>query len=125
GLEGPLGRFLLKAGSVEKARPVLEKKSREITTEEDAKAAFELALCYKKEQDWEGACRLWQKLAEYSSFPTLRLLALRELAMFHEHRKKEYPAAMAYAQKASPISNSWLQADFARRRERLQGKISR
>lgn len=128
GLESPLGRFLLKAGSAEKARPVLEKKSKEIKTEEDAKAAFELALCYKKEQNWEAACRLWQKLAEESTFPTPRLFALRELAMFYEHRKKEYPAAFACTQKAakpSPISNSWLRADFARRRERLEGKLSR
>ncbi|MCI0330864.1 MAG: ribonuclease H-like domain-containing protein [candidate division Zixibacteria bacterium] len=128
GLESPLGRFLLKAGSVEKARPVLERKSKEIRTEEDARAAFELSLSYKKEQNWEAACRLWQKLAEESTFPVQRLLCLRELAMFYEHRKKEYPTAFACAQqaaKSSPISNSWLQADFARRRERLEGKLSR
>ncbi|HXF48279.1 MAG TPA: ribonuclease H-like domain-containing protein [Verrucomicrobiae bacterium] len=128
GLEAPLGRFLLKAGSVEKARPVLEKKAKEIRTEEDAKAAFELALCYKKEKNWEAACRLWQKLSEQPVFPIQSLFALRELAMFYEHRKREYPAAFACAQQAAksyPISNSWLQADFARRRERLEGKLSR
>jgi len=128
GLEAPLGRFLLKAGSVEKARPVLEKKAKEIRTEEDAKAAFELALCYKKEQNWEGACRLWQKLSNQTNFSTQRLFAFRELSMFYEHRKKEYPAAMAYTQQAAksyPISNSWLQADFERRAQRLEGKLSR
>jgi uncharacterized protein YprB with RNaseH-like and TPR domain len=128
GLESPLGRFLLKAGSTEKARPVLEKKSKEIKTEEDAKAAFELALCYKKEKNWEAACRLWQKLSEQPVFPIQSLFALRELAMFYEHRKKEYPAAFActkQAAKSSPISNSWLQADFTRRRERLEAKLSR
>ncbi len=128
GLEGPLGRFLLKAGNTAKARPLLEKKTKEIRTEEDAKAAFELALCYKKEQNWEGACRLWQKLTELSIFPSQRLFALRELAMFYEHRKSEYSAALAYAQKAaksSPTSNSWLQADFERRTQRLAGKLAR
>ena len=128
GLEGPLGRFLLKAGSAEKARPVLEKKSKEIKTEEDARAAFELALFYKKERNWEAACRLWQKLSEQPAFSIQSLFALRELAMFYEHRKKEYPAAFACTQKAakpSPISNSWLQADFERRAQRLEGKLSR
>jgi tetratricopeptide (TPR) repeat protein len=128
GLESPLGRFLLKAGSAEKARPVLEKKAKEIKTEEDARAAFELALFYKKERNWEAACHLWQKLSEQLVFPIQSLFALRELAMFYEHRKKEYPAAFActkQAAKSSPISNSWLQADFTRRRERLEAKLSR
>ncbi len=128
GLESPLGRFLLKAGNVEKARPVLEKTTKEIRTEENARAAYELSLSYKKEQNWEAARRLWRKLTEQSTFPIQRLFALRELAMFYEHRKKEYPAALACAQKAaipSPIPNTWLQTDFARRRERLEDKLSR
>ena len=126
GLESPLGRFLLKAGSVEKARPILEKTVREIKTEENARACFELSLSYKKEQNWEAACRLWQTLAEKTGFPTQQLLALRELAMFYEHGKKEYPAAFAHAQKAAKSfsgSNTWLQADFARRTRRLEGKL--
>lgn len=126
GLESSLGRFLLKAGSAEKARPVLERKSKDIRTEEDARAAFELSFCYKRERNWEAACRLWQKLAEEAAFPTQRLFALRELAMFYEHRQKEYPAALAWAEKASklpPASHAWLQADFTRRRARLQNKL--
>ena len=128
GLESPLGRFLLKAGSVEKARPILEKTVREIKTEENARAAFELSISYKKEKNWEAACRLWQQLAEQSAFPIQRLFSLRELAMFYEHRTKEYPSALACAQKAaksSPASNSWLLADFTRRTQRLEGKLSR
>ncbi len=128
GLESPLGRFLLKAGNTEKARPVLEKTVREIKTEENARAAFELSLCYKKEKNWEAACRLWQKLSDQASFPIQRLFAFRELAMYYEHKKKDYPVAMACAQnasKVSPITNSWLQADFARRKGRLEGKLSR
>ncbi|MGH8004723.1 MAG: ribonuclease H-like domain-containing protein, partial [Limisphaerales bacterium] len=128
GLESPLGRFLLKAGSVAKACPVLEKTVREIKTEENARAAFELSLCYNKEKNWEAACRLWQKMAEQPAFPAQRLLSLRELAMFYEHRNKEFPAALACAQKAtasSPTFNTWLQTDFARRTQRLEGKLSR
>ncbi|MCI0595478.1 MAG: hypothetical protein L0Z48_02930, partial [candidate division Zixibacteria bacterium] len=128
GLEGPLGRFLLKAGNTAKARPLLEKKAKEIKNEEDARAAFELSLSYKKERDWETACRLWKILAEGSTFPTPRLFALRELAMYYEHRKREYPAAFACTQqaaKSSYISNSWLKADFERRTQRLAGKLAR
>jgi hypothetical protein len=125
GFESPLGRFLLKAGSVEKARPILEKTSEKTDSEERAKAAFELSLAYKREQNWEAACRLWEKLADQTNCQTARLLALRELAMFCEHRKKEYPAALKHTQKAVPgaDSNRWLREDFQRRRERLEKKF--
>jgi len=126
GLESPLGRFLLKAGSVEKARPVIERITEKIQTEEQARAAFELSLAYKREENLESAARLWEKLANQTNSPTARLLALRELAMHSEHRRKEYPVALAYAKKAvfnREISNQWLQGDFARRRERLEGKL--
>lgn len=126
GLEAPLGRFLLKAGSVAKARPMLEKTAQTILTEEQARACFELSLSYKRERNWSAACRLWQKLAEGADYPTERLFALRELAMFYEHRQKEYPAALACAQQASQsstVANTWLQSDFARRMARLQEKL--
>jgi uncharacterized protein YprB with RNaseH-like and TPR domain len=127
GFESPLGRFLLKAGSMEKARTVLEKSAENIDSEEQVRAAFELSLAYKREQSWEAACRLWEKLANQANFPTARLMALRELAMFCEHRKKEYPAALEHTHKAvskGDGSNPWLQEDFERRRERLQKKLA-
>ncbi len=126
GLESPLGRFLLKAGRAAKARPLLEKSTQTINTEEAARACFELSLFYKREQNWNSACRLWQKLAEEPAFPVQRLLALRELAMFYEHRKKEYSAAFLCAQtaaKSAPASSAWLQVDFARRSKRLASKL--
>lgn len=126
GFESPLGRFLLKAGSVEKARPFLEKTLEKVETEEQARAAFELSLAYKREENWEAACRLWEKLANQVKFSTARLLALRELAMFCEHRKREYPAALEHTHKAvskPDISNQWLREDFERRKERLQKKL--
>lgn len=128
GFESPMGRFLLKAGSVEKAQTILERAAKEIKTEEQARFAFELSLTYKRRENWEAAWRLWEKLANQANFATPRLLALRELAMFCEHRKKEYPAALNYTTKAtfgSEISTRRLQADFERRRERLQSKLSR
>ncbi|MNE58886.1 hypothetical protein D3C80_1539460 [compost metagenome] len=58
-----------------------------------------LAARDKKAGNWERAVLLWQKAILHSStkFGTLALEASVELAMYYEHKKKDYVTALGYA----------------------------
>ena len=57
------------------------------------------------------------------------LLALRELAMHHEHRSRDLPASLEAVERALGLLSSAApgraMADFARRHERLLQKLAR
>ena len=60
-----------------------------------------LAQRDKRAGNWERAVLLWQKAAacmEQALAPTWE--AHVELAMFHEHKRRDYPAALLYAEEA-------------------------
>jgi uncharacterized protein YprB with RNaseH-like and TPR domain len=86
-------------------------------------AKKKLATHFKKTQDWEKAIRLWQEM-------TLRdqLSSFRELAMYYEHKAKDYQKAKALAEEglalAMQLSRTY-ESDFSHRLERLKTKIAR
>ncbi len=82
-----------------------------------------LSTLQKRRGDLQTALRLWQQAAE-NNHP----FALLELAKHAEHRQKDYPAALAYAQKAQALlaADSSLPS-YARQhwQTELQKRISR
>jgi tetratricopeptide (TPR) repeat protein len=85
-----------------------------------------LAARAKRCGDREAAAALWERAAREGDD-----LALRELAMHWEHRRRDYSAALELVEEAlerfggqdSPRSRRFV-TDFARRRDRLRRKLS-
>lgn len=86
-------------------------------------AKIKLASHFKKNREWEKALRLWTEM-----MPHNRLECYRELAMYYEHKEKDYAKASEVVLEGLALANggpSSLQADFSRRIERLRQKIER
>lgn len=86
-------------------------------------AKLKLASHFKKSREWDKALSLWSEM-----IPLHRLECFRELAMYYEHREKDYVKAREVVREglalAGEASRS-LQEDFSRRLERLRQKIER
>lgn len=89
-------------------------------------ALLRLAQRAKRGGDLARAVTLWEQAAAEGD-----LLALRELAMHHEHRRRDYAAALALTERGHALADPddpgvrRAAADFQRRRARLLGKLRR
>lgn len=89
-------------------------------------ALLALALRAKRSGDHDAALRLWEQAAGQGD-----RRALREVAMHHEHRRRDYPSALAVVERSlgaarvAGASDVRFEADLARRRDRLARKIHR
>ena len=92
-----------------------------LTEKVELEAKKKLAAYFKRNQDWEKAAGLWQEMA-----PLEQLFCFRELAMYHEHRRKDLRAAADIAERglerAAGVS-PFYEADFSHRLERLRAKL--
>jgi uncharacterized protein YprB with RNaseH-like and TPR domain len=86
-----------------------------------------LAARAKRSGDHEQALRLWEQAAEQGD-----RRALRELAMHHEHRLRDYSAALAVVEQSLGLADPALAAtdrrflfDLTRRRRRLLAKLGK
>jgi lipopolysaccharide biosynthesis regulator YciM len=86
-------------------------------------AKTKLASHFKRNRDWPRAIRLWQEMAPFN-----QLTSYRELAMYYEHKERDYKKAREVAEEglaaASGTSRS-LEKDFSHRLERLKRKLER
>lgn len=86
-------------------------------------AKKKLAHYFKHQREWEQAVRLWEEIT-----PLGHLASFRELAMYYEHREKDYARARQLAEEgfvlAQGVSSAYSR-DFARRLERLTRKLAR
>lgn len=86
-------------------------------------ARKKLAFYFKKHQEWEKAVRLWQEMT-----PLRQLFCFRELAMYYEHRAKDYVRAKQASEEglclADGVSRVYEQ-DFSHRLDRLRRKTNR
>jgi hypothetical protein len=88
-------------------------------------ALVRLASRAKRARDHDRAAELWKQAADAGD-----LLALRELAIHHEHRSHDLAASLAAVDQALGVleergSVGRVVSDLARRRERVQGKLAR
>jgi len=92
-----------------------------LSEEVAALARLKLAAHFKKSRDWERAIGLWQEMT-----PLTRLTCYRELAIYYEHKEKDYEKARWAAEEgmtAAAGSSRSLEMDFSRRLERIRQKI--
>jgi uncharacterized protein YprB with RNaseH-like and TPR domain len=86
-------------------------------------AKMKLASHFKKNRDWAKAISLWQEMT-----PLNQLTSYRELAIYYEHRERDYEKARQAAEgglTAATGSSRSLEKDFSHRLERLKHKIER
>jgi len=79
-----------------------------------------LAWHWKRCQRWEKAVAIWQDLA-----PLGKLYCFRELAMYYEHRLRDYERASEVAREGLSVAqgvSKIYEQDFRRRLERLREK---
>ncbi len=86
-------------------------------------AKMKLASHFKKKREWEKALSLWTEISSFN-----RLDCFRELAIYYEHREKDYQKAREVALEGLALAEGAprsLREDFSRRLERLQQKMRR
>ena len=86
-------------------------------------AKRKLSYYFKKNQDWEKAISLWQEMS-----PLNQLFCHRELAMYYEHKLKDYAEAKRIAEEGLALSmgvDNAYEKDFSHRLERLKIKLRR
>jgi len=84
-------------------------------------AKMKLASHFKRSGDWTQAVSLWEEMTAFSP-----LTCCRELAIYYEHRERDYEKARQLAAEgltaAAGVSKN-LEKDFSHRLERLQRKL--
>jgi uncharacterized protein YprB with RNaseH-like and TPR domain len=117
-------KVLEKRGELERSVDYIRRALEGSLSEEIALLAKKkLAQHFKRNQEWEKAISLWQEMT-----PQNQLFCFRELAMYYEHKGKDYPKAKEIAEEglalAMGISRAY-EEDFAHRLERLRARILR
>lgn len=85
-----------------------------------------LSLRYKKSGDWERATALWEEMVDNTSLTRDSLFSFRELAMYFEHREKNFEKARRYAEEGMVASFGFspgYENDFRKRLERIKVKL--
>jgi len=87
-------------------------------------AARELSLLYKRQDQWPAAVAIWEEMVRRDGED---LFALVELAKWCEHRRRDFEQALALTVSACSCAGRLSpqeRADLARRRERLERKLT-
>src|SRR5258706_13603561 len=77
-------------------------------------AQLELAGLHARAAEWEKALPLWEQLAGTNSF-----CAMESLAKYHEHRQRDYQAALRWTERMATFADDRTIDAVAKRRARL------
>lgn len=117
-------KVLEKTGEIDKSAQFIRRALEGRLSEEIALLAKKkLASYFKKNQEWEKAISLWQEMT-----PANQLFCFRELAMYYEHKEKDYKKAKEIAEEGLALARGVsriYEEDFGHRLERLRGRITR
>lgn len=119
-----IGRLYESAGDLERSVELFEKALEgDLSCEVSVQVRTKLGRHFKKNRAWDKAVPLWQGAAGGNAFSSCR-----ELAMYYEHREKNYEEAIRAAEEglvlAMGVSPQYEQ-DFRKRLERLKDKVRR
>ena len=81
-----------------------------------------LSYFYKKTQQWEKAIALWEELTYYGE-----IHPLRELAIYYEHREKNFIKAKEIVEQAldNEHLNEYYKKDFEKRLMRIERRLKK
>lgn len=89
-------------------------------------AKKKLSLFFKRNEEWDKAVSLWKEITSRETPSREQLFSLRELAMYMEHKQKNYEEAKKVAEEGLVLSmgfSTYYEKDFSYRLQRLQKKI--
>jgi uncharacterized protein YprB with RNaseH-like and TPR domain len=116
-----VARFFERHGDTSTSTALLEKALEgRLSTEVSHTARKKLSGHFKKKQDWDKAVSLWQGMGGEQTY------SYRELAMYYEHKAKNYEEAIRMAEEGLALSMGRSlsdQKDFEKRLERLRSKL--
>lgn len=121
------GKVLEKAGDAEKSVQFFQKALEGKLTEEiSIQAKKKLSYYFKRSEGWDKAVSLWREVASSETNSMMQLFSFRELAMYLEHKEKNYEEARRIAEEGLVLSmntSPHYERDFSHRIERLKQKI--
>jgi len=121
------GKVMENIGDVERSVQFFQRAlggnlSDEVTLE----AKKRLSSHFKRNDEWEKAVPLWEEITSSRVVTPAQLYSFRELAMYLEHKLKNYEEAKRVAEEGFVLSagvSSYYERDFSYRLERLRRKI--
>ena len=119
-----VAKLFERAGDTTTSTALLEKAlAGGLTSEVSHLARKKLSGHFKKNKDWDKALGFWQEMAAGDEFD-----CFRELAMYFEHKAKDYGEAIRFATEGLAVSKGKSPAaerDFEKRLDRLRGKMAK
>ncbi|MBN1222105.1 MAG: ribonuclease H-like domain-containing protein [Candidatus Aminicenantes bacterium] len=122
------GKVMEKIGDVEKSVRYYERAlGGSLSDEVVIEAKKKLSYHFKRNEEWEKAISLWKEVMSLEVFSAQHLFSFREMAMYLEHKERNYDEAKKIAEEGYVLSlntSSYYEDDFKHRMERLKQKIS-
>jgi len=123
------GKVMERIGETEKSAEYFQRAlNGSLSGEVMIQARKKLAAHFKRNQEWDKAVEIWREIASAEIVTPEELFAFRELAMYLEHREKNYTEAQRIAEEGYVLSMStsvYYENDFSYRRERLKQKLKK
>jgi uncharacterized protein YprB with RNaseH-like and TPR domain len=123
------GKVMANAGDVEKSVQFFQKAlDGKLTDEVSLETKKRLSAHFKKHQEWDKAVPVWEEITSTEIVTPAQLFSFRELAMYFEHRLKNFEEAKRIAEEGFVLStgiSTYYERDFSYRLERLRRKIKK
>jgi tetratricopeptide (TPR) repeat protein len=123
------GRVMEKIGDTEKSVQFFQKAlDGDLTDDVTTLAKMKLSYHFKKNQEWDKAVAIWKEITSLEDISAAHFFSFRELAMYLEHREKNYEEARNISEEGYVLSrgvSSYYEKDFVHRRARLKEKIKK
>jgi hypothetical protein len=123
------GKVMENVGEIEKSVYYFERAlCGNLSDEISLLARKKLSYYFKRNKEWDRAISIWKEISDLNKISINELFSFRELAMYYEHRKKEYEEARKIAEEGLVLSmgiSSSFEGDFRHRLDRLKHKIKK
>ncbi len=123
------GKILEKVGDTERSVQYFKRAlNGKLTSEVSIQAKKRLSYHFKKQEGWEEAVALWRQEVSQETIDAKQLYSFRELAMYLEHKEKNYEEARKIAEEGYVLSmniSDYFKKDFSHRLDRLKRKIKK
>lgn len=123
------GKVMEKIGDIEKSVRFLEKAlNGDLSADVTTLAKMKLSYIFKRNQEWDKAVAIWREMTSGELISAAQFFSFRELAMYLEHKEKNYEEAIRISEEGYVLSRGvslYYELDFERRRSRLKQKIKK
>jgi uncharacterized protein YprB with RNaseH-like and TPR domain len=123
------GNIMEKIGDTEKSVQFLQRAlDGDLSDDVTTLAKMKLSYLFKRNEEWDKAVAIWREITSLEDITAGHLFSFRELAMYLEHKEKNYEEAIKIAEEGYVLSRGsspYYERDFEHRRARLKEKIKK